>query len=148
MAEDRIEQFRQIGGEFNDPDNKIGRYILDANGEPVPEPNLFSWGRWLEDSRNDNRRVVAQTDIDSFLVSTVFLALDHNLAARAGIPGADPRPVLWETMVFNDYGAVDSRGFTQRYRSRADAVAGHARVIEEVKAWLAAGMPKEENDDC
>jgi len=109
----------------------------------VPCPDLFQWGEWLEG--HDKARIVEQTELkDGHRVSTVFLALDHNHAARAGIPGADPRPVLWETMVFNDYAAIESYGFTRRYCSRADAVAGHAAVIDEVSRWLDAGMPKDE----
>jgi hypothetical protein len=119
-----------------DPENKMGRYILDRNGEPVPCPSLIQWGQWL----NTANRHVAKTDLpDGHWVSTVFLGLDHNHARTVGIPGADPRPILWETMVFSDYGEV--QGFTRRYCSAKDAAEGHLQTVERVQAWLAAGMP-------
>ena len=48
------------------------------------------WGKWFDESFKD--RVVHQTVVAGCEVSTVFLAIDHQL-------GNGP-PVLWETMVF------------------------------------------------
>lgn len=57
-------------------------------------------------------------------VSTVFLVLDHSHGG--------PEPVLWETMVFD--GPMDEH--MDRYTSRADAAAGHADIVTQVKTAL------------
>ena len=80
------------------------RYILDAAGEPKPEPDLFKWAAWFE---NDQNRIVQQDRIGDVLVSTVFLALDADLLSLGP-------PVLWETMVFR--GEFDM--YQRRYHSR------------------------------
>ncbi len=93
-------------------------YILDATGEPVP-CDLMTWATWLETS-DDARRVAFDT-IDGVDVSTVFLGLDHRF-------GSGP-PVLFETLVFG--GLHDGAG--DRYCTRAEALAGHARFVQQVK---------------
>jgi hypothetical protein len=70
---------------------EIKHYILDDNHETVVV-DLMTWGRWLEDRGNLDKRVVAQTETELYWVSTVFLGLDHGW-------GNGP-PVLFETMVF------------------------------------------------
>lgn len=69
-------------------------YILDKNGKPRSELNLFKWAEWFEDFEN---RMVKQSFIGELCVSTVFLALDH----RVGKKGP---PILWETIVFSPQG--------------------------------------------
>ena len=96
-------------------------YILDEHGEPVPCEDLETLGAWW--ANNPNRHVARDELPGDVLVSTVFLALNYEW--REGAP-----PVLWETMVFG--GPLD--GEQERYVSRADAVAGHARWLAKVKA--------------
>ncbi len=48
-----------------------GRYILDANGNPVAEPDLMTWARWFETSRDVRR--VAMDEVGDTTVSTIFL---------------------------------------------------------------------------
>jgi hypothetical protein len=92
-----------------------GRYILNALGEPQLCPDLVLWGQWYEAAD----RVLARTDLSATAyVSTVFLALDHNFSRQGG-------PVLWETLVFG--GSHD--GEMDRYRTRQQAQAGHARMV-------------------
>lgn len=64
------------------------RHVLNAAGDPVPEPDLMAWGRWLGGSAAARR--VAQTVVGAATVSTVFLGLDHNFM-RSG------PPLLYET---------------------------------------------------
>jgi len=91
------------------------RYILDVDGAtPVPEPDLFAWGRWLQTAD----RHVAVTTFGTSRISTVFLGLDHSW------DDGPHAPVLWESMVFG--GPLD--GEQRRYTSRADADAGHTAL--------------------
>ena len=99
------------------------KYILDANGDPTPCADVHAWGRWFETSAAE--RVVAQDrdegDPDNrVLVSTIFLALDHQFG--------DGPPVLWETLVFG--GPLD--GEMNRYTSKQDALRGHQAMCERV----------------
>ena len=90
----------------------IGRYILNANGDPEPCDDLMEWGTWI--GRAD--RHLARDIIDGVTVSTVFLGLDHAFG--------DATPILWETMIFG--GPHDE--YQERYSTRADALAGHERA--------------------
>ncbi len=102
-------------------------YVLDEDGNPQKEPDLLTWARWFETETN---RVVAVYAHDDFMVSTVFLGLDHNFGVAGG-------PVLWETMVFG--GRLDQHQW--RYRSRDDAIAGHRAAVDKaLAAVVSAGV--------
>jgi hypothetical protein len=51
-------------------------YILDEHGKPIPEPDIFKWGEWM--IAKDNK-IISQTEINGFWISTVFLGIDHSL---------------------------------------------------------------------
>lgn len=98
-----------------------GRYVLGPDGHPVPCADLLEWGRWFESAD----RVVRQDEVNGFLVSTVFLGLDHSFS---GGP-----PVLWETMVLGADGhPLDE--LQLRYTSREEAESGHAGVLSQCLA--------------
>lgn len=132
------------------------RYILDAEGNPIPEPDLLKWAQWYEKSHN---RHVAEDWVGNLRVSTIFLGLDHSFFAGA-------KPVLWETMIFercpdcdearrHAYSDATTPGFfyprcekhreregqgegefdhyQQRYTSREDALAGHQEALALVR---------------
>jgi hypothetical protein len=67
------------------------KFILDANGEPIPCRELLTWAAWYEEAQKNGARRVALDVIGNTEISTVFLSLDH---AFGGGP-----PILWETMV-------------------------------------------------
>jgi len=97
------------------------KYVLDASGEPRQEPDLLAWARWFEASGDERR--VALTDIaPGVRVSTVFLGLDHSFGGM--------RPLIFETLVFG--GALDQE--MDRYSTRAEAIAGHERMVARVRA--------------
>lgn len=97
-----------------------GNYILDDDGNPVREPDMFKWAMWFQEHTND--RVVALTELpDDVRVSTVFLGLDHSF-----VPG---EVLLFETMIFN--GPLDE---TQaRYSTREQAIEGHEYYVRAAK---------------
>lgn len=135
-----------------------GQYILDADGNPVPEPDLLTWGLWMETAdrivRHDRfdhpfpptedqicrytspvlRRsgelghAVESMDL-RILVSTVFLGLDH----RYG----DGPPLLFESMIFG--GPLS--GEQRRYSTKAEALAGHEALCGLVRMEIAAHLP-------
>ena len=93
------------------------RYILVGH-EPVREPDLFKWARWLDSAE----RHVKLTEQDDVRVSTVFLGIDHSWD--------DDRPILFETMVFID----GDGGEMDRYATWDEAVEGHDRIVATVLA--------------
>jgi hypothetical protein len=97
--------------------NETYLYRLNPEGEPVPEPDLIAWARWLETSH----RQIALDTIAGVLVSTVFLGLDHAFGGAT--------PILWETMIFGG----EHHEYQERYTSREDAIAGHAKAVALVK---------------
>jgi hypothetical protein len=92
------------------------KFILDGEGNPVGEPDLLVWGKWLQTAN----RSLAKDQIGDVRISTVFLGLDH---------GYGGSPILWETMIFG--GSHDS--YCERYTSRAAALEGHAKAVTLVR---------------
>src|SRR5574343_1602124 len=100
-------------------------WILDENGNQK-RATCGEWSAWIDS--NPDRHVGRTTTDNGYYVSTVFLTCNQ---AWDGGP-----PVLWETMIFG--GAVDD-SYQERYTSRVDAEAGHARAVEYAK-----GLPTAE----
>lgn len=96
------------------------KYILNEAGDPVPENDLMAWGRWFQGGID--RRRIARDEIAGVTISTVFLGLDHSYG--------DERPLLFETLVMG--GALDQDMW--RYSTRAEALEGHAKAVERVRA--------------
>jgi len=90
-------------------------YRIDDEGHVVPEPDAAAWEAWYR----EHGRVTMQEMVGTVTVSTVFL----------GLSVEDP-PRLWETMIFG--GEHDQ--YQERYETRAEAEAGHARALQMVKA--------------
>lgn len=105
---------------------RADRYILDANGEPIPEPDLMKWARWFG---QDKVRVVKQEWVDNVWVSTVFLGLDHNFNAKGP-------PVLWESMTFSNRADFNQNEMDRCSGSREQALAMHERMLKKVKENL------------
>jgi hypothetical protein len=108
-------------------------YILDADNNPIPEPNALDWAIWFED--NHSRRVGWTQITSEIVVSTVFLGLDHNFSGQGG-------PILFETMVFG--GKCDE--YQCRHHTWAEAAAFHAMVVEELRAIYVKGVTIENGD--
>jgi len=98
-------------------------YVLGADGNPVPEPDLLKWAAWFEAADRRLAEDFIEGPASTARVSTVFL-------------GADP--ALYETMIFWEGQALHEG--QARYTSRADALVGHARATERVRAAQAAGL--------
>jgi hypothetical protein len=99
------------------------KYILDADGNAIPEPDVLKWGKWFEENRLTRR--VAYDEIGGVKVSTIFLGIDNGWLS-------DYQPILWETMIF---GLFDNE-WQEQYTSREAAVIGHAEAVALVKASL------------
>lgn len=112
-------------------------YVLDEDGNAVPEPDTLTWGHRME----LGGRIVGRTVLPTgHTISTVFLGLDHNFARQGP-------PILWETMIWT--GSDEDRlwlDYQERYTSRADAIAGHTRAIDMILNGKVGNEPLEETD--
>lgn len=91
--------------------------------------DVFAFERVL---RNTAARRVTRDVVEGWRVSTVHLIVDHNFTG-------DGPPILWETMVFPENGASGGAtwaGFTRRYSSRDDALAGHREIVAAILAGM------------
>lgn len=97
------------------------KYTINAAGDPVPEPDLMTWARWLETAD----RKVARDQIGDTVVSTVFLGIDHG-------HGFTDEPLLYETMIFggphNDY--------QERCSTKAQALDMHEVAVKLARSAL------------
>ena len=96
-------------------------YILDEEESPVIETDLTKWGQFME---KDARRSVKREEVHGYLVSTVFLGLDHNHSLEGP-------PILWETMVFRD-GSFRGLIVDRCSGSREQAEAMHDKMVERL----------------
>lgn len=93
----------------------------NRDGKPIP---FEQWVALFE--RGDDYRIVRQTTIGPWWVSTVWLGLNHNW-------GGGP-PLIFETMVFWEKPDDDYRDITGlRYSTLAQARSGHARFVWELR---------------
>lgn len=103
-------------------------HYFNRKGQPI---ELDEWTRLFEDQ---DYKVVAQHWVRGWMVSTVWLGLDHSLAGGGA-------PVIFETMVFppGDEAAgasVWSGDYTERYATEDAAHAGHDRALTWVRNKL------------
>ncbi len=100
----------------------------DRKGQPL---DLMEWARLHEDR---DYMIVAQHWIRGWMVSTVWLGLNHNWI------GSGP-PVIFETMVFppgdeaGEHGTM-SEEYCERYSTEEAAQAGHDRALSWVREKL------------
>lgn len=94
-----------------------GKYILDAEGQPVEERDLLKWATWFETAD----KTVMFDEVGGSKISTVFLGLDMSFGGK--------HPQLFETRVFG--GPLNTE--TDRYATREEAIAGHAFMVQRVK---------------
>lgn len=103
-----------------------GKFILDEDGNPKEEKNLYVWGKWFEE--NQERKRVAFDDVGDLAVSTVFLGLDYTFGF------GDEKPALFETMVFKNPGFDSQDEYTERYATKEEALKGHKEIVEKIKS--------------
>ncbi len=99
-------------------DEMVRRDYRDRDGQ-----RFESWNQYLEYCKAFGKRVM-RTKIGDADVSTVWLGLDHSF--RGG------PPLIFETMIFG--GEHDL--WCTRYTTEEDAVRGHLRLIERLRAGL------------
>lgn len=112
----------------------------DRKGQPI---DTMAWARMHED---DDYRTVAQHWVRGWMVSTVWLGIDHNFTRQGP-------PVIFETMIFapkdvtigredreaedDAFGTVvDLDQYQERYATEEAAQAGHDRALAAMVSQL------------
>lgn len=90
----------------------------DQDGKPMTHD------QWIDAYTNIENRIVARTNSGHFLISTVWLGLNHQYT--------DGPPLIFETMIFNEENNGEDIG-CQRYSTKLEALAGHIHAIEWVQ---------------
>lgn len=85
---------------------------------------MGTWADWMH-ANHYNRHVGDDTPAPGVRVSTVFLGIDHNFSS-------DGPPLLFETMIFDDYDSGDM----WRYSTWEEAEAGHKSALNEIKTRI------------
>jgi len=107
----------------------------EKEGKPI---SVWEWGR-LKELKDYYR--VAQHWVKGWHLSTVWIGIDHAFG--------DGTPLIFETMIFAptdaDYGGDNPlhrhyAGYCERYTSEAAALAGHDRLLEELRDALSASL--------
>ena len=95
---------------------------FDQDGKPITH------AQWLDTWGEIENRIIARTQDGRFLISTVWLGLNHQYG--------DGPPLKFETMIFDEQNNGEDIG-CQRYSTKEQAIAGH----EDAKRWI-------EKTDC
>lgn len=104
-------------------------YFLHEDHSYTP-CDLMTWAAQLEVLVNAGKKHVAYDIVDGFRISTVWLGLNHNFLDIG-------RPLLFETMIFDDEGACGwDYHYQERYTTWDEAVKGHQEAIEWLKAQI------------
>ena len=102
-------------------DNKI--MWFDRQGKP-----LTDFKEIAKMSSDPNYKIVKQEIVNGYLVSTVWLGLNHSFD--------DSKILIFETMVFSK--EQEKNGFHKdyeqlRYSTEREAIAGHQNTVEKYK---------------
>jgi len=92
-------------------------YTLDATGHPVRCTDWITWAASTEFR-------LARTEVGPGYVSTLFLGW-----RPPGRRWHEEPPLLFETMAIG----IDGLDLEERYATRAEALAGHARAVEAAR---------------
>jgi hypothetical protein len=129
--EELVKELAEAEQKFRRGGKLLGLYILDGH-TPVPVEDTLDWARWFE---NNDKRRVANTSVNGWNVSTVFLGLDQS-------HGFSGRPILFETMIFSETEKVKAMGkmfrksmenYCHRYATWDEAIAGHEEAVKMIR---------------
>jgi len=102
------------------PGRGVSRYYTLVGQTPVPEPDLETWARWMNEYFGSH---LAHDRVGPYEISTIFLAMDHNWLGGT--------PLLFETMIFGGFEHDDELSLKQwRCATWGEAEQQHAHAVE------------------
>lgn len=114
---------------------RISEYVLDEDGVPRRAYEGEEWITWFASKRDKfSLRTTIEAGEHFIIVSTVFLALDHNHSGQGN-------PILWETLAFG--GAANGGDIMNRCGGTfEDAAAMHEEMCRNIRTRLESNPPK------
>ena len=108
------------------------QYILDENNNVIPTKDYDLVKEFLM----SDKKIVRQTTIRDFFVSTVLLCIDHDWSydrqvIRWNKSKPNPNPIVFETMIRNEKENI-WLAYQERYRTYKQALEGHKCAIRFV----------------
>lgn len=91
-------------------------YFILKDKEVVPVKDVIEWATQHEKVN----KVIKQTDIRNYFISTIFLGINYNLFGD--------KPVVFETMIFKD----EKSFCVKRWSTYQEAEDGHEEACEKV----------------
>lgn len=94
--------------------------------------SLMEWADMYESEKN----LIAQEHIGHYFISTVLLGLDHNWGRIFKHSVIERRPIIFETMVFDESPSEkgeDLDNYMERYCTKEEALLGHKRICDEIR---------------
>lgn len=108
-----------------EPVKELKRYVLDKDGNPHEEQDKEKWFAYI--NSDDPNKTVGRTSVEGkAVVSTIFMGMD------IGVFDGTDKPRLYATQVLMEPALHD---MMEQYTDRADAVAGHERIVQAVKDY-------------
>ncbi len=107
----------------------MSTYFLNPD-HTVRECTLEEWSSQHEDMRLNHTITLCFTELNNKAISTVWIGIDLNFLGN--------KPLLFETMVFQ--GGTGGDIYTDRYSTWDEALVGHQKAIE----WVKAGCSEDE----
>lgn len=94
------------------------------------------WGKQMELMCTTETKHVSDEIVNGKRISTVWLGLDHGFPRWSGHT-ENYRPLVFETMVFNEGSGMDI--YCDRYSTWEEAEEGHKKAVE----WVVNGCSKD-----
>lgn len=92
-------------------------YILDKDNHPVLTDDVKVFGECF---KNNDKRRVGLDETNGYMISTIFLGLDHGYGSNG--------PILFETLI-KDL-STGEQDVVQRYHTWNEAKRGHAKYVD------------------
>jgi hypothetical protein len=115
-------------------ENPLMRWFIEHEDGTIEGFDTLRWMEFQEShpGYEDAHRQVALDTVEPFEVSTVCLFMDHSFGGLLGKEG----PIFYETMIFGP-GSDKADLYQERFRTRKEALAGHAAGVAKAMEWVA-----------
>lgn len=104
-------------------------YILDQNNNPVATEDIIEVAIWKHHNDSVVRQQYEVVRGRTYFISTVFLMFDNRSSEEEC-----NRPLLWETMIFDEDSLEGGQVYKERYASYADALKGHQEALAYLRS--------------
>lgn len=110
-------------------------YSLNYQGEISLLGGFREYLAWITDNNIDTPIIIGRDECAGFLVSTIFLSLDHNHS----FTDEAAEPLVFETMIFDCKGLGVSQ---TRYSTKAEAEKSHKHITTSLTSTILPALAR------